>query len=126
MCIRDRSWIIEVADDESFPHVSIRELARRSALTLHRAKAVELKPGVAEHLEFVNQPVLTRVEPHQHGASNRFDDRPGARFRFDSMDTIPYWYEPLGKLFGLSAQDVANKAERWLSLIHISEPTRPY
>ena len=108
------SWIIEVADDESFPHVSIRELARRSALTLHRAKAVELKPGVAEHLEFVNQPVLTRVEPHQHGASNRFDDRPGARFRFDSMDTIPYWYEPLGKLFGLSAQDVANKAERWI------------
>jgi len=37
------------------------------------------------------------------------------RFEFDTLDTLPYWYQHLGDLFNLSAYDVANLADKYIS-----------
>jgi len=35
-------------------------------------------------------------------------------FNFNSMDTLPYWYEPLGNLFNISREEVAKEAEKFI------------
>lgn len=34
-----------------------------------------------------------------------------SRFDFDELDTVPYWYDHLGRLFGISGRQIAQKAE---------------
>ncbi len=41
--------------------------------------------------------------------------RPATTFRFDSTDTVPYWYEPLGRIFGISGDAVAKMADRYIT-----------
>jgi hypothetical protein len=31
------------------------------------------------------------------------------------MDTLPYWYEPLGEVFGVDGADVARRADHWIT-----------
>jgi hypothetical protein len=49
-----------------------------------------------------------RRKPHDRRLS---DDR---RYRFDTMDTIPYWYAPLARVFGVPVDVIAAHAERWI------------
>lgn len=87
-----------------FPHVLIRELARSTLI------AVGTGP---EGLEVLNQPKACHVE-RRHGYSRSgLHDRP-ERFRIDSMDVIPYWYDPLGRVFDLAGGEIADRATRWI------------
>ena len=38
----------------------------------------------------------------------------GDRFKFDTLETIPYWYQPLANVFGISVGDLVLAAERWI------------
>jgi len=37
------------------------------------------------------------------------------KFRFDTTDTIPYWYDNLGRVFGVSGYTIARMGERYIS-----------
>ena len=74
------------------------------------------RPGAAltEDLRLANQPVACSVDrkPHHHSDSRQVSgDR---RYDFDAMDTLPYWYAPLARVFDLPADTVAELAERWI------------
>ncbi|MFF4812792.1 hypothetical protein ACFY03_31725 [Micromonospora chersina] len=101
--------MIRLATSRDQPHAQIRELARSAAL------AVTTPLGaVPEELLRANQPV-TRATEQQRAYQE--DDRPvsdNRRYRFDQTDTIPYWYAPLGRLFGVPVDVVAERAERWI------------
>ena len=75
-----------------------------------------LTPAQEECLRKVNEPgqmlwprgdrcVKSVEESKTHGPQ---------RFRFDSADTLAYWYSPLGHCFGLHRCDVAVRAEGWI------------
>ena len=36
------------------------------------------------------------------------------KFRFDTTDTVPYWYAPLGRVFGLSQNTIAELADKYI------------
>lgn len=110
--------LLGLATDPALPHAPNRELARR-AIRQILAKMPDLLPsGDREQLQFVNAPRACRLpsdRPPQTrsldaSTRDRGEDR---RFQF-GMDTVPYWFSPLGLVFDCLEQDVTERAERWI------------
>jgi hypothetical protein len=106
--------LVSIAADKAFPHASIRELARRAALALGATSHACLDLEVAEVLRFTNLPASCSMQRREYGLGDRDDRREARRFHFNAMDTIPYWYAPFAERFGLTAQDIIVRAERWI------------
>jgi hypothetical protein len=110
--LRDRA--AAVASDRTFPHASIREFARRTALRLD-----DIASGggpLAAELALENRPVLCAVD--RRSSFNRddaYEAATAATFDFDTMDTVRYWYQPLAELFGLPTATIVRRADRWIS-----------
>lgn len=102
-----------IALDRQFPHVSRRELARRAALRMIDHLPAGADEPTRARLTASNVPASTDVD-RERRFSGRFETREDERFSFNSMDTGPYWFEPLGRLFGLSALDIERRVERWV------------
>lgn len=103
--------IAAVATDRTLPHAQIRELARTTALTL----AASVPGGDTGDLAWANRPTACHAARDRHrslGDGNR--NRPGARYAFDATDTLPYWFTPLARVFGVDVADVSERAERWI------------
>jgi hypothetical protein len=65
-------------------------------------------------LAFVNMPKACVATRRYFSGGGRSDGRENARFHFDMMDILPYWYEPFGRVFGLGTDEVAARAEHWI------------
>ena len=101
--------LIRHATSRDLPHAQIRELARQAAL----AVADPADPRT-DTLRYANQPtaVIPTGNPGTHGSDRRIsEDR---RYRFDQMDTLPYWYAPLARVFDIPVDTVAELAEGWI------------
>ncbi|AGK81541.1 hypothetical protein SFUL_6661 [Streptomyces microflavus DSM 40593] len=97
------------ATNTDLPHAQIRELARRTALAL----AAPDDP-FRDQLEAANRPDCCRSDrtlKYEHGGG--LSDV-GDRYRFDAIDTVPYWFRPLAKVFNLPVDTIARKAETWI------------
>jgi hypothetical protein len=105
-----------IACDKSWPHVSVREFARRGALRLATAFPDVLAPDLVSQLGLANMPRACKLERvdyfYRTGSGNR--DYKTERFHFDSMDTLPYVYGPFGTRFDLDVDEVCDRAERWI------------
>jgi hypothetical protein len=108
--------ICGIANDLSFPHVLVRELARNSALAV-----IDRFPDVAtenmrEQLRLKNQPRACYRE-RGHSRPSAADEKPEQRerrFAFDLMDTVPYWFTPAARVFGISGEEFSRRAEIWI------------
>jgi hypothetical protein len=97
------------------PHAAIRDMAKRAVLSAMRYRGDAAGDERFTELQLANAPqscLPERSYRQGHGDSRR--ERDDRRFRFDSMDTLPYWYEPLGRMFNLSAHAIADRAEQWI------------
>lgn len=104
-----------VASDRAFPHASIREFARRTALRLHDSNGAG-RGSLSTELALANRPVLCSIDRRSaFNGDDAFEAARGATFDFDTMDTVRYWYQPLAELFGLPTAAVAQRADRWIS-----------
>lgn len=99
-----------LATNDSFPHAGHQELARRILEHVIAAEPSALDIEKKASLSTLNRPLscLLEREGASVGRKNSF------RFRFDFMDTMPYWYSGLGHAFGLHRCDVAVRAEKWI------------
>ncbi|MEW9860446.1 hypothetical protein [Pseudomonas putida] len=105
--------LLRHAINRDFPHVQIREFAKRALLSIEKFRPGALTSQSLQQLESLNRP-KTRLKPegYQHGLSD--DRHHNGRFSFNPMDTLPYWYSPLGRKFNLSASQIATMAEYWI------------
>ncbi|BFO19644.1 hypothetical protein SHKM778_60320 [Streptomyces sp. KM77-8] len=100
---------IRHATSTDLPHAQIRELARRTALVLAAAD-----DSSRDHLKAANRPdrcSIDRTLKNEHGGG--LSDA-GDRYRFDALDTVPYWFRPLARVFSLPVDTIACKAETWI------------
>jgi len=100
-----------IALSSDFPHSVWRELARRALSSLSDLGQQVLDEQSREELELANRPrscLVTRRRDHGDGV-----DRV-SRFRFDELDTIPYWFDPLADLFGRPVSEPLQRAESWM------------
>jgi hypothetical protein len=97
------------ATSRELPHAQIRELARQTALAI----ADPTGPDAAT-LCHENEPdscFADRGARHPDDGRRVSKDR---RYRFDDLDTLPYWYTPLARVFDLPVDAIAERAERWI------------
>lgn len=95
---------------KTFPHAQIRELAKRTLLTVEEHIPGSLDPHVRQALEALNCPNEVQVTPRYLSDGRRYE----GRYNFNSIDTLPYWFTPLGRLFNLSGEEIAVLAEKWI------------
>ncbi len=95
----------------------MRELAKRAVLRLAQEDPSRLSAEEVGQLRQSNTPLACRYpyeSPYWRGGDEWDFSREGRRYTFDSMDTMPYWFAPLGRVFHQTAQEVAWRAERWV------------
>lgn len=94
------------------PHAQVRELACQAALSV--AEAAGAAGSAVEVLRYLNQPDRWYADrKHLQGSNDRRVSSDG-RYDFDPMDTIPYWYGPLARVFDVPVDTIAETAEAWI------------
>ena len=101
-----------IATNREWPHALLREIARS---TLSELPSDPTVPSAAHHstLAFVNQPTACKTSRRNLVPQDRERDE-DVGFRFNQMDTVPYWFAPLGRVFGIATSEVESQAERWV------------
>jgi hypothetical protein len=100
-------------NNHNLPHAQIRELARRTVLTIHDREPGLLTAPENGNLFWKNQ--ATECLPEK-GIAESFMPEVifKKQFDFDGIDTIPYWFEPLGELFGQDGERIKALVEHWI------------
>jgi len=108
--------LLGLATSRDLPHIGIREYAKRALMQLGSANVVSLSSAEQAQLSVVNRPAKGTVakERHSYRSSDR-TTRKESRFKFDVMDTIPYWYSDILGIFpAISQAKVLELADRWI------------
>lgn len=103
-----------IATNREFPHAKHRAHARDIVLAVAEGAPASLPSETLEAVRAAQQPASFVEEDLRGGRNARFESWYDKPFHFNSMDTIPYWYEPLGRVFNLSGGDIADRAMRWI------------
>ena len=109
--------LLAIARDQNFPHLLVQSFARDACLKLVATGQLALDATALEELEGVAQSHLApQPAPKGRPRGRRGYARDeGRRFHFDSMDSIPYWYDPMLDAFADVSQDqLLVTAEGWI------------
>lgn len=112
--------LLDVALDESFPHVLVRSFARDACEKLTTGGLLSLSDSKYSRLRSVNETTLPQVPGTTIPRNAAFDGDFGQgeearRFKFDWLDTIRYWYEPLLETFAdVDGEHFLQEVERWI------------
>ena len=107
--------LADIATDSNFPHLLVREHAKRAVLKLIAVQD-ELKTAIDfTAICSVNVSENTTDEKRYPSRSYQWHDVSTRRFHFDSMDTLPYWYEYILRIFpAVDKNHVLDLAEKWI------------
>lgn len=107
--------LLQIALDGSFPHLLIRSFARDACLKLVAAGRLSLNSEERSALRRVNRSPLPRSPEAKSGHRHFAHKDEGRRFKFDWMDTLPYWYEPLIRTFAdVDRERFLQQVEHWI------------
>lgn len=100
------------------PHVLIRHYIKKSCLSLYNFDKSIYSEVELQNIHNVNNSKLGYVEEKKYTRQQRkysSKSKKDWKFRFDSLDTLPYWYSSLGTRFNLSEYDVADIADKFIN-----------
>jgi hypothetical protein len=112
-------WLLEVATDEELPHFLIRRFAKSALSKLVDGGYVRLDDQPMEKLRLVNSSPFASKK--RKAAVKRtfhkyhYKSRDTRRFKFDTMDTLPYWYSDVINGFtDVDGEEFLDIAEHWI------------
>jgi len=111
-----KNGILSLATSSELPHVAIREHAKRALLEMHAAGAISLTPSERSQVTGVNAAAKgITTKDRDFGRSFDLSSSQNRGFSFDTMDTLPYWYERLLRVFPTATPEhILDLAERWI------------
>lgn len=106
------SWLVRIAL-HGLPHVLLRKYAARTALTIERDRPGTLDPDHVARLHEVGESILERRRVDRDiTLSTPWHERgevQDLKFHF-AWDFDRYWFEPLGRVFGIRPREVMDLA----------------
>jgi hypothetical protein len=110
------------AVDKEFPHAQIRELARRTVFRVVESFPDALSQTAIQRIRGANEPascIYPRrsyydAEIRNNGTSDLEDADIERRFSINVIDTIPYWFDPLSRVFAYPFPNVTHRAIKWI------------
>lgn len=126
---RHSALLIKAGTDQAFPHLLLRDFASRAVDALHAAGVAIVRPedlaALADALG-ANRPRSRPRRPLQTTRS-RPEQPPTLRYHFDTVDTVPYWYEHAVDSFtDASMQEFLARADTWIIDKWGATPTTTY
>ena len=110
-----KSLLFRALDDSEFPHPAIRAFAKDALETLESSGAICFNEQERMLYQSTNRSILPQEKGETEFALEHAQHAPAGRFRFDAMDTIPYWYQPATRIFAhVSTTQLKAEAERWI------------
>ena len=109
--------LCQIALDDTFPHILVRDYAADACSKLHAAGQLQLSSNQLSELSEINSGIPTTGPKFEQTGSYDFfkADRDSERFHFDAMDTLRYWYAPWLRVFeGVSTKNFLETAEKWI------------
>jgi hypothetical protein len=110
-----KNMLLDVGTSASVPHVGIRENAKRALLELRSAGAILLSTDEETKLSLVNKPLkgmVPRGNRHQSFNGKRARE---SRFKYNTMDTLRYWYEDILRAFPtVRPEEVLDLTDAWI------------
>jgi hypothetical protein len=107
--------LLRVALDDDFPHPLVRGFAKTACEKLLAAGVVSLTTEQVAALRAVNETPLPRQKSTGQVARHLPESDEGRRFKFDWMDTLPYWYRPMLSSFAnVDGERFLREVERWI------------
>lgn len=110
-------WLKSIVADTDYPHLLLRTYAfdvvdhvcSATGQALSRSDRASLTPFVRGAVK------PKRLQSGQSYRTVHMRNQEGKRFPFDSMDTLPYWYEPAVRIFAdVTGEEFVAEAERWI------------
>lgn len=110
------TWLLDIATDESFPHLLLRQSIKNALETVVRFAPTHFSPVELTKIQAINLSAFSRVVKSRVRSSRKEEPSESKkRFRFDSMDTIPYWFSNSVDAFSdLPMHNFLIEAERWI------------
>jgi hypothetical protein len=105
--------LYEEATQKENTHILIRKLAKSAALNVLKHKPSTYSKEQVTNLKSALEtqfPKKASTSRHRKGINQDHVER----FNFDDLDTVGYWYDELGRLFGISGRDIAKMAESYI------------
>ncbi|MGD0470302.1 MAG: hypothetical protein ABSA54_18120 [Terriglobales bacterium] len=110
-----KSLLLRTLDDTTYPHPALRSFAKDALETVASSGAVCLDEQERALIHSTNRSILPPEKEDSEFPLEDSQSGPAGRFRFDSMDTIPYWYQPATRIFAhVSTTQLKAEAERWI------------
>lgn len=104
---------IDISLDEEFPHIIIRHIAKRIIENIEKVFPNTVSNEIFQKVKFLNGPRSCYLNEDRR-YSIGYREREFNRFDFDSIDTIPYWYQSICSVFKVDMADILEKAETWI------------
>jgi hypothetical protein len=98
------------------PHAIILQLSKRICIKLAKYRPDVFSADELQRIDKVLSPGCISLDDSNRKKYMRSNYRTskGEAFHFDSTDTLPYWYDPAGNVFGISGSEFCKEAERWI------------
>ncbi|WP_378954579.1 hypothetical protein [Pelosinus sp. sgz500959] len=107
--------IMQEALEPDVPHALLRHFAQSTALKLNKHEPGIYSRSEITALSAINKSTLPlNKAKNRHYSCNRHTSSKKLRFSFNTMDTLPYWYNPLAGVFGEDRDTIAQLAEIWI------------
>lgn len=110
------NWLLSTATDDSFPHLLVRMSAKNALNNIACTEPGRLTATQLDQVQNIGRSAFARVaESARNDARTRDQGEGRHKFRFDSMDTVPYWFTRGVEVFsGLSMNTFQQEAARWI------------
>ena len=115
--IKFKAEIFNELQNTDLPHVLIQYFIKQTCINL---KEFDKSIFTDNEFNIITNLLKSKFVPlnesrleREQGKYNTFNGN--LRFKFDNMDTLPYWYSHLGRCFNLSENDVADIADIYIS-----------
>ena len=106
--------IFKQATSLEFPHAYIRHMAAETLLTISKKIPKTITDEQQNELLMIQRPSFDFDESQQFVKSPMGQKRNNQRITFDPMDTEPYWFEDVCRIFGIDIATMCQKAEHWI------------
>ncbi|MGG2400139.1 hypothetical protein ACJRW5_24675 [Pseudomonas sp. SH1-B] len=104
--------ILETIQRET--HVIVRELGRSVLLAVDGVGSWTLAEEDRVFVEQLNRSQLAPVTRSDQFPHRSNEERRQRQYQFDSTDAIPYWYQPVTRLFGMRMGVFLDRLEHWV------------
>lgn len=109
-----KDYLLAEIRDRKLPHAQIKYFAQLAAKAILNYQPTAFDAVEKDEIENILSSPFEVIKLRQtEYPEDR--ERTDLKFSFDSMDTLPYWYEPLGRIFKVGSYPVAAVADKFIS-----------